>query len=441
MKNQLKMRRYQAAGTPIPQRISFIKTAFKITVFSCLLLITNLSFAQKYDILIKNGHLIDPKNNISEKMDVAITEGKIAEVASRIPESSAKKVIHADGLYVTPGLIDLHAHVFWGTKPDAYISNSYTSLPPDGFTFRSGVTTIVDAGSAGWKNIRIFKEQTVDHSKTRVLAFINIVGSGMKGGAIEQNLNDMDAKLTAMVAKKYRDFVVGIKLAHYSGPEWIPLQRTVEAGRQADMPVMIDFGGHIPELSLERLLLEELRPGDIYTHCFAHVKGRIPLVDDNGNLRPYVKTAYDRGVIFDVGHGGGSFVFEQAIPAMEQGFRPNTLSTDLHTGSMNGGMKNLLNVMSKFLNMGMPLDEVIESVTFRPAEIIHHEELGHLSVGAVADIAILNLLEGKFGFGDVRGVKIEGDKKLQCELTMREGQVVYDLNGISLPLYKQGESQ
>jgi dihydroorotase len=401
----------------------------------------SITHGQEYEILIKNGHLIDPKNNIDQKMDVAVTAGKIVDVSQSIPETSARTIINAENLYITPGLIDIHGHIFWGTKPDAYISNSYTSLPPDGFTFRVGVTTIVDAGSAGWRNFRLFKEQTIDHSKTRVLAFLNIVGSGMKGGAIEQNLADMDPKLSAMVAGKYADFIVGIKLAHYSGPEWEPVKHMVNAGELADIPTMIDFGGNTPQLSLERLLLEEMRPGDIYTHCFANVRGRTAIVDENGKVRPYVWEAQERGIVFDVGHGGGSFVFEQAIPAMEEGFKPNSISTDLHTGSMNGGMKDMLNVMSKFLNMGMSLIEVVRSSTWNPAMYIKRENLGHLSVGADADIAILRLKEGNFGFTDVKGMKIPGTQKLECELTIRDGDVVYDLNGISMPEWKPGATK
>jgi dihydroorotase len=389
--------------------------------------------AQEYDLLIKNGHLIDPKNQLDQAMDVAVLDGKVAEVSAHIPGEKAKKVIDATGLYLVPGLIDMHAHVFWGTRPDEYISNSYTSLPPDGFTFRSGVTTIVDAGSAGWKNFKTFREQTIDHSDTRVLAFLNIVGHGMKGGAIEQNLGDMDPKLTAIVARQNADVIVGIKLAHYSGPEWDPLDRTVEAGEQVNMPVMIDFGGNIPELSLETLLLEKLRPGDIFTHCYAHVRGRIPIVDENGIVKPYLMEAQARGIIFDLGHGGGSFVFEQALPAMEQGFMPNSISSDLHTGSMNGGMKDMLNIMSKLMNMGMSLQEAVASSTWKPAIYIQREELGHLSMGAVADMALLKMREGDFGFADTKGWKILGDKKLECELTLREGKVVWDLNGISMP--------
>ena len=400
--------------------------------------IIQLATAQDYDILIRNGHLLDPKNGIDQEMDIAVMDGRIAEVAPEISGKSARIEIDASGLLVTPGLIDIHGHIFWGTKPDAYISNSFTSLPPDGFTFRVGVTTIVDAGSAGWKNFRIFKEQTIDHSRTRVLAFLNIVGSGMKGGAIEQNLADMDPKLTAMTARKYAEDVVGIKLAHYSGPEWEPVQKMVEAGKLTDLPAMIDFGGNTPQLSLERLLLTELRPGDIFTHCYANVRGRTAIVGDDGKVRPYVWKAQENGVIFDVGHGGGSFFYDQAVPAVEQGFLPNTISTDLHTGSMNGGMKDMLNVMSKMLNLGMPLNTVIERSTWMPAKVIKREELGHLSKGAVADIALLNLRAGDFGFIDVRGFRMEGDKKLECEVTIRDGQVVWDLNGLASPGWTRG---
>ena len=183
--------------------------------------------------------------------------------------------------------------------------------------------------------------------------------------------------------------------------------------------------------------MEKLRPGDILTHTFAHVNGRIPIVNDDGKLEPYVKQAQNRGVIFDVGHGGGSFLFEQAIPAMEQGFRPNTISTDLHTGSMNGGMKDMLNVMSKFLNMGMNLQEVIAASTWEPAQVIKRNDLGHLSEGAVADIAIFSVREGNFGYIDVRRKRMDGTKKLECELTVRDGAVVYDLNGISSPIWNK----
>ena len=395
------------------------------------LITVNAMIAQEYDLLINDGHVIDVKNGIDQEMDVAILDGKIAKVSNRIPSNQAKKTIEAKGFYVVPGLLDIHTHNFHGTVPFGYLNNSFAALPPDGFTFRSGVTTVADAGSSGWKDLRKFKEQVVDRSKTRVLAFLNIVGLGMKGGAIEQDVLDMDPKLTAMIAKQFPDIVVGIKLAHYSGYNWTPTERAVEAGEMANIPVMIDFGGSEPELPIETLFLEKLRPGDIFTHAYAHVNGRTPIVDENGKVRDYVFKAQQRGIIFDVGHGGGSFLFEQAVPAMQQGLKPNSISTDLHTGSMNGGMKSQINVMSKFLNMNMPLTEVIAASTWEPAKIIQREDLGHLSEGAVADVAILNLRKGEFGFIDVKRKKINGDKKLECELTLREGEVVWDLNGIA----------
>ena len=393
--------------------------------------------AQQYDMVIANGHVIDAKNNIDRIMDVAIADGKIAAVAKKIDASKAKQVIDAEGLYVSPGLIDIHSHNFFGTEPDSYLSNSFTALPPDGFTFRVGVTTVVDVGGAGWRNFNTFKNQTIAHSKTRVLSFLNIIGSGMKGGAVEQNVNDMDAKLTAIVARANKQHVVGVKLAHFSGFDWTPAERAVEAGRLAGIPVMIDFGGSEPELPLETLLLEKLRPGDIFTHAFAHVNGRTPIVDENQKVRSYVVEAQKRGVIFDVGHGGGSFVFSQAVPALKQGFKPNSISTDLHTGSMNGGMKDMLNIMSKFLNLDMSIQEVIAISTWNPAQIIQRPELGHLSVGAEADVTLLKLEKGNFGFIDTQRKKMMGTQKLNCELTLRAGEVVYDLNGLASPLWNE----
>lgn len=406
-------------------------------LFAAFYLFTTVAFAQDYDILIKKGHLIDVKNGLDKVMDMAIKDGKIAAVGDNISARKSKTVINAEGLFVSPGLIDIHGHHFFGTEPNAYLSNSFTALPPDGFTLRSGVTTVVDAGGSGWRNFQTFKEQTIERSKTRVLCFLNIVGSGMKGGATEQNLGDMNAKLTAMVARQHPGIIVGVKLAHYSGFDWTPTERAVEAGNLADIPVMIDFGGSEPELSLETLFMEKLRPGDIFTHAYAHVQRRTPVVNANGKVEEFALAAQKRGIVFDVGHGGGSFLFEQAIPSMQQGFKPNTISTDLHTGSMNGGMKDIVNVMSKFLNMEMPMNELIATVTWNAAQAIKRTDLGHLSEGAVADVTLLNLKEGDFGFIDTRGKRMKGTKKLECELTIRDGKVVYDLNGISKPEWNE----
>ena len=392
--------------------------------------------AQSYDIVIKGGHVIDPKNNIDAVMDVGIQNGKIALVAKDIDPKQAIQVVDAKDMYVTPGLVDIHTHDFYGTEPDHQYEDGNLGISPDGFTFRNGVTTVVDAGSSGWRTFPIFKAQTIDISKTRGLAFLKIVGEGMRGG-YEQNLNDMDPKMTALVAKKYKDIIVGIKLAHYEGHDWSPADRAVEAGTLAgSIPAMIDFGGSNPPLSIEELFMQHLRPGDIFTHCFGQLGTREYIVDIQTNkVKPFVYDARKRGIFFDVGYGGISFAFSQAIPAAKENFFPNSISTDLHVSSMNDAMKDMLTCMNKFLAIGMSLHDVIQASTSNPAKEIKHEELGNLSVGSCADVAILDMEKGKFGLFDYSGYKIETDKKLQCEMTIRAGTIVYDLNGIANPIY------
>ncbi|MEP7259537.1 MAG: amidohydrolase/deacetylase family metallohydrolase, partial [Flavitalea sp.] len=279
------------------------------------------------------------------------------------------------------------------------------------------------------------KKSVIDRARTRVLAFLNIVGEGMRGGSYEQNISDMDPKLTAFVAKSFPKDVVGIKLAHFEGHDWTPTDRASEAGRQANIPVMVDFGGSNPPLAIQELFEQHLRPGDIFTHCFGQLKTREAIVDTaTKQVKSFVWEAQKKGLFFDVGYGGISFSFSQAIPAVKSGFYPNSISTDLHTGSMNNAMKDQLTVMSKFLVMGMDLKSVIKAATVNPAQEIKRPELGNLSVGSEADIAILNLRQGRFGYFDYTGYKIEGDAKLECEMTIRAGKIVYDLNGIAYPL-------
>jgi dihydroorotase len=409
-----------------------------VYIISTTVFAVNILHAQQIDILLKGGHVIDPKNKIDEQMDVTIANGKIFQVEKNVPAKNAKRVIDVTGLYVTPGIIDMHVHVFNGTDVDAYIANGLTSLPPDGFTFRAGVTTVVDAGSSGWRNFRQFKKQTIDKAQTRVLAFLNIVGNGMAGRFEEQDVTDMNPQQTAyMITKLFPDIIVGIKAAHFWG-DFTQVDRAVEAGKLANVPVMIDFGEHQPPNSIEALFMQHLRPGDIFTHTFSYGPTvRETVVDDSGKVKPFVFTAQKRGIIFDVGHGGGAFSWRQAIPAMRQGFQPNVISTDLHAESMNGGMKDMSNVMSKFLNMGMSLQEVILRSTWNPANVIKRTDLGNLSVGADADIAVFNLRKGDFGFLDVRKTKLKGTQKLEAGLTIRAGKIVWDLNGIGASSWEE----
>lgn len=405
----------------------------RLCLLLSLTLILQQSMAQPYSIVIKGGHVIDPKNHIDAVMDIAVNDGKIVRIEKSIDGAQAKQVVDAAGLYVMPGLIDIHVHVFYGEE--AAYSNGHLAIVPDGFTFRTGVTTVVDAGSSGWRNFPLFCERVIQRSQTRVLAWVNIVGGGMRGeGVYEQDTTDMDGTKAAEMARQYPDLIVGFKVAHYNGPLWKPVDEAVKAGKLAGVPVMIDFGGSKPPLPIEQLFMKELRPGDIFTHCFAQLSNREFIVDTmTQKVKPFVWQARRRGIVFDVGYGGISFAFSQGIPACKQGFYPNSISTDIHAHSMNGSMKDILNVTSQFLAMGMPLDSAVADLTWNPAREIKHEELGHLSVGAIADIALLDLRKGKFGFFDYTGRRIESATRLECAMTIKGGTIVYDLNGIAKP--------
>ncbi len=385
----------------------------------------------RYDLLLQNGHVIDPRSGLSAVRDVAIAGGKIAAIEAVIPPAEAFKVVDVAGLYVTPGLVDIHVHVFAGTgEKDSYAGDN--SVYPDGFTFRVGVTTVADAGCSGWRNFEDFRQRVIERSRTRVLAFLNIVGHGMRGGAFEQDLADMQSAPAAETALRHPGLIVGIKTAHYEGPEWTPVERAVEAGTKAGIPVMVDFGENRPERPLADLLTLKLRPGDIYTHMYSGLRGE---QDAAGRVNPGMWAGRKRGVVFDVGHGGGSFSWGVAVPAIKEGFLPDSISTDLHIASMNTGMKDMLNVMSKFLAVGLSLEDVVLRATWNPAREIHHEELGRLSVGGPADVAVLRLESGRFGFVDAFGGRLDGDRRLVCEMTLRDGKVVYDLDGLARPAW------
>ncbi len=392
-------------------------------ILVCLLVVCSAASAQ-YDVVLKDGHVIDPANGIDRQMDVAVTGNKIAAVSAEINASEARKAIDAHGLYVTPGLVDIHTHLFTTTAIQGAWAGD-ESIQPDAFSFRTGVTTMADAGSSGWRNFEVFRLFVIDRAKTRVFAFINIAGLGMLNDLTEQEKSDFQPEEVARLARKHRDVVVGVKTAHYQKPDWASVDRAIEAGKLAGIPVMVDFGWFLPERPYWQLVTEHLRPGDITTHCF---RAPVPWVDEHGKLYDYLRQARKRGVIFDVGHGGGSFVFRNAVPAVEQGFYPDSISTDLHGGSMNAGMMDMPTTMSKFLAMGEPVVEVIRESTVNPAKEIGHPELGSLSVGAAADVAVWELRSGDFGFLDANGGKVTGKQRLECELTLRDGKIVWDRN-------------
>lgn len=396
-------------------------------LFACFFFFaTAAGQSQEFDILLKGGHVIDPKNNIDSQMDVGIANGKILRVAAEIPVNSARKAIDVRGMYVTPGLIDIHTHVFVGSNPG--FAEGFSSVSPDDFTFKAGITTVVDAGTSGWRNFPAFKKQVIDRSQTRVLAFLNIAGSGMTGFPTEEDINDMDSRMTSLVIKQYPDIIVGVKIGHYTGSDWAPFDRASEAGRMTNLPLIVEC--HLPLLPLEEILVR-MRPGDIYTHSFCTAIDRTCLLDDQGKIRPYVLEAQRRGIRFDVGHGGGMFHFNVAVPALKQGLLPNSFGSDLHRFSMNSGMKNMLDIMSKFLNMGMTLEDIIFRATWNSAQSVKRDDLGNLSEGTEADVAVLSIRKGNFGFIDTGGNRLGGDRKLEAELTIRDGKIVWDQNGIS----------
>src|SRR5262245_29284544 len=339
-----------------------------VVLLLALSLVSGAGAQTTYDLVLKGGHVIDSRNRLSAIRDVAIGGGKIAAVAPNIPASSAKATVDVSGLYVTPGLVDIHVHVYPGERPGTYAGGDL-GLAPDGFTLRSCVTSVADAGSSGWRSFEDFKKRMIDRAKTRVVAFLNIVGVGMREGQLEQNLQDMDVQPTAEMAMKYKGLIVGIKSAHFNGPEWTPYEKAEEVGRMAGIPVMVDFGGNVRAgRSLYDLLNKYFRPGDIFTHMYGGVRGEQDQ-DTQGPSQAMID-GRKRGVIFDVGHGGGSFKWSTAIPLMKAGFVPDSISTDLHANSMNAGMKNMLDVMSKFLAMGMSLDDVVLRSTWNPAKEI-----------------------------------------------------------------------
>jgi dihydroorotase len=371
-----------------------------------------------YDLLIKGGHVIDAANGVDGLMDVAVSGRSVAAVELNIPESQGRRVIDASGMYVTPGLIDLHAHA----------TGFSGSMFPEEMCFPYGVTTMVDCGGSGWRTFDEFNKRVVQKSEVRVFALLNIVGQGMEGD-VEQNTEDMDAELTAAKIRQRSDVLVGVKVAHYQGRDWESIDRGVEAARLSGTICLVDQNSKHTRPFDE--LLKRLGPGDGVTHCFGYGK---PMIGNDGKVKPHYIEARNRGVKFDVGHGNNSFSFSMAVPALEQGFPPDTISTDMHRLSHRTSRAEMTEVMSKFLAMGMPIAEVVARSTWEPAKSINHTELGTLTPGASADIAVLKFQELPSGLSDsgpmgYRIMKAKG--RLINQLTLKDGGVKFDYDGIS----------
>ncbi|NCC48515.1 MAG: amidohydrolase/deacetylase family metallohydrolase [Clostridia bacterium] len=388
-----------------------------------------------YDMILKNGHVIDPANERDGIMDVALNDGKIARVAPDIASEEGEKILDLKGCYIIPGIIDIHAHCY------PMLPLPKTMIPTinaDAHMLRAGVTTTVDAGTVGWRHFVDFKRSVIDRSVVRVLAFLNIAAGGMVEMESEQTLADLQPGICAEVIKAFPEHLVGVKTAHYWGskpfddlhPSWGSVDKTIEAGELAGKPVMVDFQPNRHGNSYRDLITKKMRPKDIHTHVFAQ---QFPIVDENCKVYDHMWEAREKGIFFDLGHGAGSFWFRNAVPAFNDGFSIDTISTDLHMANIYGSVLSMLNIMSKMLNIGMPLQEVIMRSTSEPARLINRPDLGNLSEGACADIAVLELNEGDYNYIDCGRARMNGTSALNCLMTFREGKIVFDYTGISMP--------
>jgi dihydroorotase len=374
--------------------------------------------ALKYDLVIANGEVLDPSQKLRGKRDVGIKHGQIAGIETSIPAARAVQRIDAAGRLVTPGLVDLHTHL---------VPHLGIGLPADELVGITAVTTAVSAGDAGWQTFGAVRHYAIPQARTRIFAFVHIASIGLAGGLAPGEMLNIDYANVDGCAKaviENPDIALGVKVritdtvVGQNGLE--PLRRAIRAAELVGkgVPVMCHIGAAPGSLTD---LLDLLRPGDILTHAYSGAGNNTV---QNGQLLPAARAAKQRGVIFDVGHGGGSFDYTVCEPALQQGAVPDTISSDIHAVSINTpGYPTLPNVMSKFLNLGMPLEDVVAKTTVEPAKIIGRVPgLGTLRLGAPADVAIFDLVDGPVEFVDTRNNKRTGTKKLVPVLTVKAGR-------------------
>ncbi len=371
---------------------------------------------EQYDLLVKGGTVIDPANGVHGVRDVALKEGKVAAVGEDL--GAAAEVVDASGHYVVPGLIDLHTHV--------YKDVSMFGIEADDLCPRTGVTTAVDTGTAGWINYRGLERYVIERSETRILAYVNLAGPGLpwkRGEMVYEGYVQPEA--CAQTVLDHPKTSLGVKVRLYKGVGGDAdlrdlLHLALEAARRCERPLMVHItGGDVPLADL----LAPMRPGDIITHCF-HGGEIASVLDGKGKVLPVVREARERGIVFDIGHGLGSFSFDVGRQAMEDGFPPDTISSDIHSLNIDGPVYDLPTTMSKFLNLGMSLEEVIQRTTVEPARAIGRaSDLGHLEVGAAGDVAVLAHEKGSFELVDATKQVLMGEQRLVCKASVREGKV------------------
>ena len=374
----------------------------------------------QYDLIVRNATLIDPAQDISGPRDVAFSDGSVAAVGDDLLTASAHQIIDAAGLYLTPGLIDVHVHVF----PDV----SHFGIEPDPTCLARGATTVVDAGSAGYDTFPAFRKYVIEVSETRIVAMVNISCQGMISESVSEfSLPEYaNVDLACKSIEANRDLILGVKVRLtrdtivWKSAGMTPLHRAREAADAAGLPIMV----HPQAAWCDSLddILAVMKKDDILTHCFHSMECGI--LDEAGRVRESVHAALDRGVIFDVGHGAGSFSWPVVESAMEQGVLPQTISSDLHIYNVNGPVYDLANVMTKFLHLGLSLEDVIAKVTSVPAgAVLRDSRLGTLAAGSVGDAVLLELRSGDFQLEDSDGEMRTGSRKLEPVTVIKAGRV------------------
>jgi dihydroorotase len=374
-----------------------------------------------FDLVLKGGRVIDPAQNLDGVMDVAFKDGTVAALGPELGPGQDER--NCAGLLVTPGLIDLHAHVYWG--------GTSLGVDPDQYARASAVTTLIDAGSAGPGNMHGFRRHVIERAEVRIVPFLNISFAGifafsnevMVGECLDLRL--LNPRVTLEVAKREAGLVAGIKCRIGGGTSGIngiePLRMAIEVAEHAGLPVMAHLDNPPP---YRPEVMRALRPGDILTHCFRPFPNA-PATHD-GRVHADVLEARQRGVIFDIGHGKGSFGFETAMAMVQNGFLPDVISSDVHTLSIDGPAYDLLITMSKFLALGVPLPEVVRAATINPARAARLADRGTLRPGALGDASILNLATGEFEYVDSLGMTRLGGARLDCVGIVLGGRVWHE---------------
>ena len=373
--------------------------------------------ARKYELLLKGGRVIDPSQSFNAVADVAIAGGSIALITRDIDAREADRTVQVTGQLVTPGLVDLHTHGFAGI--------SHWGVNLDQYCIARGTTTAIDAGTSGSDSFEGFRRLVIERSRTRVLAFLNIsrVGLiGQPGELVDTRMIDVPSALR--VAKEHADVIVGMKVRcseNYSGPNDLQAVRAAcSVAEQIGKPVMIHVGS--PHSPMEQIL-ELARPGDIVTHAFRR-GGTGGVIGPDGRVSAYIRRAADRGILFDVGHGSGSFSFTATEASLKENFRPTTISSDIHAYSALGPVFDLPTTMTKMLLLGLPLEKIVELTTIAPARAISKlEEMGSLKPGSPADIAVFDLVQGEFSLVDSQGDIRKATQKIVPVLALRHGRI------------------